>query len=316
MRLSTLISILFLSFVVAACGARSVGGLSDDGSLTAHDGSVLVDSGVPVDGQAGLVDSYGYVSFVHTQAAESQGGYESIALSAWFYGEQWDPFYAPGTHPDPLLVQTPDGVPCEIRLVSGMDGPIPVQPPPERDGGAVHAWSGFEGDGFLEIVFVGQAYTRDYRSPEGIEPWPPWITNTPLELRFESGGSAQATSFFTEMFAPQMSEILAPPASPGEPLTPDPDGTHRIAWSAVAADWMEINLHFNMDWDDAYFRCYPVSGQTELRLPHEWLEQYSWGSGVLNVVSVNEHVVHAGYTMATLRSIRVREQQLTISVWE
>ena len=101
-----------------------------------------------------------------------------------------------------------------------------------------------------------------------------------------------------------------------EPLTPDLDGTHRISWTAVQADSMEINLHFNMDWDDSVFRCFPPAGRTEMRLPHAWLVEYSWGWGELNVYAVNEHVYFAGRSKMVARAIRIQQLQLNILVWD
>ena len=316
MSLSRLSISLILFLSVAACGARSFGGPYGDGGVWPPDGSVSPDGSVAPDGSVQVYDSYGYISFMHLQPQGYQYLYESIMLSAWFYGEEWDPFVRHDGSQEPLYVQTPDGVPCEITLVSGMDGPNPPQPPPGLDGGEIYAWGGSDEGDNLEIAFNGGEYDSDYRSPDGSAPWPFWMTDAPLQMQFESTGSAFATSFYTFMPLPEMPEIRSPPARLDEPLTPDPDGTHRISWTAVQADSMEINLHFNMDWDDSVFRCFPPAGRTEMRLPHEWLVEYSWGYGELNVYAVNKHIAHAGNSEMVLRSIRICQLQLNILVWE
>jgi len=75
-------------------------------------------------------------------------------------------------------------------------------------------------------------------------------------------------------------------------------------------------MHFNMDWDDSYFRCYPPAGRTEVRVPHTWLEQWSWGYGELMVYAVNEDAVSTTESLVIVRTLRICQQQLNIAVWD
>lgn len=297
---------LSLTALLVACGSRSFGGPTDDG-------------GVPTDGASPDVliqpyTYYGYVTVLHQQEQGSAYNNEYVSLSASFYGEQWDPFRESGWTSQTL--QTPDGVVCELTVVSGMDGPIPELPPPEIDGGEIWAWSGFDGDAQLEIAFDGGSYNADYRSPNEPLVWPQWLVSGALALQIESTGSAHADPFYSNQILPEMPEITAPPESMDEPLTPDPDGTHRIAWTPVTAMWVEVALHFNMDWDDSYFRCYPLNSATQMRLPHQWLEQHSWGYGELMVYAFDEVQQFGVDGVVTVRTIRMRRQQLNIAVWD
>lgn len=311
MRLSRLSITLVLSLILTACGVRSFGGPFGDGAVP-DDGGVPTD-GPPPDTHIQPHDYYGYVTFTHLQDRGSPYNAEHVSLTAAFYREHWDPFREPIWPVETL--ETPDGVVCDLAMVSGMDGPIPPDPPPELDGGEIYAWAGFDSDGQLETSFDGEHYLADYRSPGGTEPWPDWLADGAMALQMESTGSPPASPFYAEVFLAGMPEILSPPPGLDEPVTPGPDGNHRVSWIPVEADLLEVHLHFNMDWDDSYFRCYPPEGRTELRLPHVWLEQWSWGYGELMVFAVNEELVFDGDGIVILRSIRVRRQQLNIAVF-
>ncbi len=298
-----IVPILVLSLGGAACGARSVGGSPDDG-------------GVPSDGplpDAPIAphDYYGYATFTHLLEREPYITSEQVVLTAAFYGEVWDPFrQLQGTVEH---LETPDGVACDLALVSGMDGPVPVEPPPELDGGGLFAWTGWDGETPLEVFFDGDTYLSDHRS-FGTESWPDWLVDGAMALRFESLGSPQVSPFFTEVFLADIPVFLSPPTGLAIPLSPDPDGTHHVSWLPVVADLLEVRLHFNMDWDDSYFRCYLPEGRTQMRLPQAWLDQWSWGYGELMIYAINEEFVSDGDGVVTLRTVRAREQKIDVFI--
>jgi len=314
MRLSNrlLLNLLLLNLLLlislTACGARSFGGPSDDGGLPA-------DGTVPPDGLVRIYDTCGYVTVAHAQDQDGPYGQESLRLYGAFYAEPWD---FEGLHagwPEPMLMETPDGVVCEVWYISGMDGPMPPDPPEELDGGEVRVWAGIDGEGTLEIAFNGHSYETDYRSADGASPWPSWISDSALALQVETTGSDVAAPLSRELLLPDMPEILLPPVSLDEPLTPDADGTHTIAWVPVDADRVEVHYSFNMDWDDAYFRCYLSSTYFTMKLPHEWLEQYSWGYGQMMVFAMNDRLAHEEDTLVSMRTVRIRRRSLNVLIW-
>ena len=294
---------LALPLCLTACGARSVGGDPDDGG-------VGTDGALP-DASVVVVDYYGYVSVAHVRRGSIYND-ENIALNAAFYGETWAAFREspwPGS-----TGLTPDGVVCDLS-VSDLTGPPLPEPPPPVDGGDIHAWAGFDGDVQLEITFDGERYYGDYRSRflPGGNPWPPWLVDDAMALQVESLGSLRASPFYTEMILAQMPEILSPPPDLDEPITPDPDGNHRISWSPLESDIMEVSLQLHNAMSDVYYWCYPPAGQNDLLVPHAWLEQWTPGSWDLMVSAVNENRVLDGDGLVTLRTFRAQLQSVNIA---
>lgn len=294
---------LALPLCLTACGGRSFGGAPDDGG-------VGLDGASP-DASVGLGDYSGYVSVTHVR----QGGAytsENVALNAVFYDVVWE-FYR--VHPWHMSSgMTPDGVVCDA-FVSDFADPPPPEPPPQVDGGDIYAWAGFDGDGQLEITFDGESYYGDFRSRflPGGEPWPPWLVDDAMALQVESTGSLWAPPFYTEVFLAQMPEILSPLPGLDEPITPDPDGNHRISWSSVESDFMEVSLQLHNAMSDVYFGCYPPAGQNDLLVPHAWLDQWTPGSWDLMVSAVNNNSVVAGDGVVTVRTFRTQQQSVNIA---
>jgi hypothetical protein len=192
-----------------------------------------------------------------------------------------------------------------------MGGEPPPEPPPEIDAG--HLTAGTGGD-LLGIDFDGQHYGVDWRTPtDPAHPMPGWLSAAEVALTFSGAGSSQVAPFQREAVLPAAPAIVAP--TPGQsPVPLQPDGTHLIAWQPSPSDEILVVLQFNLDWDNSTFRCHPPAGVTQLSLPHEWLVQWTWGSGELLIESRNDVTV-GGASEARLRPTRATQMGVYFEVW-
>jgi hypothetical protein len=259
-------------------------------------------------GAGGATAAWGIVRLSHLQQLGAYE-YEQLSLQAAFYAEDYDPEESAWGFVETR--ETPDGVPCDIYYQSGMEDPPPA-PPAEIDAGGLTAGSGAE---LLAITFDGAHYGVDYRSPTDPDhPMPSWLAPEPLTLSFTGSGSALVASFVEDATLPTAARIVAPTPEQS-PVPQEPDGTHLIAWEPSEAQETLVRLQFNLDWDNSMFWCRPPSGVTELRLPHEWLTEWTWGSGELAVDSRSATDFVAGAAEVRLLPSRVVQQSVSFEVW-
>lgn len=64
-----------------------------------------------------------------------------------------------------------------------------------------------------------------------------------------------------------------------------------LAWTPVDHHDVQIHMFFNMDWDDSVFICRPPMGAGQLTIPHQWIQEYTWGGSSQLVLEVREVVV-------------------------
>ncbi|MCC6524926.1 MAG: hypothetical protein IT373_19880, partial [Polyangiaceae bacterium] len=242
----------------------------------------------------------------------SVGAWEQLALSAAFYAQPWDPDAPVSGFVD--TVPTPDGVVCDLYYQSGGMPPDPPPPPPPPEVDAGHLTAGTAGE-LLAIDFDGAHYGVDSRATgDPAHPLPGWLVPGPIDLGFAGGGAADVPAFTAPAVLPSAPTILAPPPGP-TPAPLEPDGTHLVAWQPGDATEVGVRLDFNLDWDNAVFICHPPSGVTELRLPHDWLTQFTWGSGELTVEARNPTVAPPASAYVALRPVRARRQSVYFEVW-
>ena len=304
---------LTICIVVAlGCGGRTIGGgPSSDASVPA-DGVVPTDGNIP-DTAVPPHDTYGHVWLSIWGEVEPPMAQMGLAFEAAFFGEDYDPIF---TIPGHVTTETtPDGVVCDIYMVSGMVDPPEPDPPPQRDGGRITAWAGLEPDR-LEAVFDGNEYDGDYRS-FGTLDWPAWIDPGALSVQVEGEGSAYADAFRTEVILAMVPEILSPPVS-DVPVPPDDEGNFLVSWfdlPALAEETL-VTFTFNMDWDDSVFMCHPPLGYDHFLLPADWVAEWSWGGGYMSVTRLFSVELEMGDALVTIRTLRTRRQYVSFGIYE
>ncbi|MFH2007807.1 MAG: hypothetical protein ABI333_14590 [bacterium] len=293
-------------FVSAGCGGRTIGGGPSDGGLDPTDGT-------SPDGNILLYDTFGQVWLSLWQESDPANYNAGVNLVAAFFGEDYDPIF---TMPGHLTTEnTPDGVTCDIYMRSGMLDPPEPDPPPQRDGGRISAWAGFD-PGRLETVWIGSEYDVDYRWVDSPD-WPAWIDSGAVAIQFEGEGSAYVDAFRTEVTLATVPEILAPPAA-DVPVPPDDEGNFLVSWASSPglADETLVTFEFNMDWDDSVFRCHPPVGYDHFLLPSDWVAEWSWGGGYMSVTHLNSEVLEMGESRVTIRTLRTRRQFVSFGIYE
>jgi hypothetical protein len=217
----------------------------------------------------GDYEVFGYIELSQQTDDTAQGG--TLALSAAFYDEPYDPSTE-------WLVDTrttPDGVPCRIYLVSGMDPDPPADPPAQLDGGAILVGNGGVWPDTLAVVYDGETYDIDRRTQwDADNPLPGWLTPDPFGVAISGAGSATVASFATVLVSAAM-PVIAEQA----PQPTDGAGNFVFAWDAAGASVVVVALHFNMDWDDSSIVCEPAPGASQILIPGAWLDELSWGGG-------------------------------------
>jgi hypothetical protein len=296
---------LAVSIVVSAtfgCGGRTPSGLNENENLnewrdggppdgSPHDG--WTPDGAPPDGSpypdaGGTV--FGYVKVRH-QASPGRVGGSHLSLTASYYTEQHDP-----DDPDPSqlpgyqgTMTTPNGVSCDIFFVQGMDPPEPPPEPEQVNAGTITVvrsdWP--EDMDALMVEFINGEYEPDRRSVNDPQnPFPAWFVAEPMDLVFTVGGHSEIPGSEEEVAMGAMPHITIP--SGGEPAPLDFNGNYHIAWDETGANRTRVVFNFNLDWDNSSFVCRPPVGTTELLIPQDWIDEYTWGSGQLVVVGINE----------------------------
>ena len=288
--------------VVAAvgCGGRTMGG-------DPSDGGALPDAAVT------LYDTYGHVWLTVMVIPDIPHEPEALMLDVRFFGEDYDPLLDNPGHVS--TETTSDGVVCDIYMSSGHVDPPDPDLPPQVDGGRITTWAGFDPDR-LEAVFSGDWYFGDSRNSDAPN-WPAWIEPGAVAVQFEGEGSAHVGSFRTEVTLAMVPEILAPLPS-DEPLLPDADGTFHFSWYDLPelADETIVSFQLLADGYDSFFQCYPAPGVDRIRLPFEWVEQWSRGSGYLVVSHLNTAQLQAGDAHVTVRTFRTRYQAISFAIDE
>ncbi len=293
--------------VVVGCGSRSVGYL-DGGGNSSQQGGSGGQGGVGGNPGGSDATTFGIVSLAHF-LEDGPYSQESLSLTAACYGEDYDPEEQQWGYLDTR--QTPDGVTCDIYYTSGMGGGGgPPEPPVQVNGGPISAGAGDGPAELLEIVFSGDQYSVDWRTPTSPNhPWPSWASSGALAIIFEGEGSAAVGAFSNEAILPTMPLIVAPQVQQ-QPVLPGPEGNYAIRWQPGDGGETIVAFQFNLDWDDSAFRCYPLPGVTELLLPGSWIAEWTWGSGQLLVITRNEVTVTAGSAEISLRTHRIRQRNV------
>jgi len=263
-------------------------------------------------GGAGAATAFGHLGVAHL-VEDGSYGQESLSLGGAFYGEDYDPEAAKWGYIDTL--STPDGVSCDIYYTSSMGGGGgPPDPPLQIDGGTVSAGADWDPDERLEILFDGVQYSVDWRNPQSsAENWPSWASPPQaVALTFDGTGGANALPFAQELILPAMPTLISPPADQ-QPVPPG-EGGYLISWQPTEADELLVVLQFNLDWDDSAFRCHPPPGTTQLVIPGQWIVEWTWGSGAVQVIARNETTLMAGTAQVRLRAQRLRQRYVLFDV--
>lgn len=292
MRISRLIIALILVQLLTACGSRSLGGPTDDAAPPQIDGGALPDAMVPAYNYLGWVTlAHGLYYFDESPSY----GLELLSLHAAFRSSST---LFPD-EPEPLPLETPDGVPCEQYTLPDDFGPF--DRPPSLDVGDIRAWAGPNAGDALAVAFNGENYPADDRNL-GIDIWPPWIHEGPLLVLFQTTGGQEVPAFDSELTLPAMQTILAPESSE-EPVPPGPDGMHNIMWGPVEADNVRLDFSFDRV-GGARIVCFPEPTRTSMLLPHAWIAQHTSGYVFMDFQVFNVRTLVVDNTEVTLRTYR------------
>ncbi len=280
---------------VVGCGSRSVGYLQD-----------AEDAGAG--GQSGAATTFGIVSLVHSPRWGSNDQ-ESLTLSGAFFVEEYDPELQPWSYVETL--QTPDGASCDIYRVEGLGtGFTPPEPPAQVNGGRLTAGAGSNVAEQLEIVFAGDQYATDWRTPTSAnKPWPSWASSGTVAVTFEGQGSILVGAFAEAITLPDMPSILTPPH-----VQFGPGLNYLIDWQLSEVYETLVVLQFYTDFHEHTFRCHPPPGITELLLPATWIGEWTYGFGQLQLIWRNEVTSTAGSAEVSLRVDLVHRQAVWLNL--
>ncbi len=246
-------------------------------------------------------EKWGIVNLVHTALADSQYGAETLILSAVVYSEQYGPLDGPDYEGTFL---SKNGVECEIYYHSGMAEPPPPEPPAEVDVGRIMA-APEEAEDILTIDFDADegAYTVDYRTANSVDlPLPDWLVEN-VDFYFFGTGLGNTDPFLKPASLPLHTQLTSPFAE-GPVVIQNGDGDFVMGWLPVSEGQVTLTLNFNLDWDDATFICRPDQSVTELVVPQEWINEYTWGGGSDIVIAVtNSYHIAAGQTLLEARAV-------------
>lgn len=311
-----LLAMLGLLGAASGCGSRDQlmpgGTTSGSGGAAGTGGGHAGTGGTGGSGASipdGGVATYGVVELFHEIVRDGYE-WEQLTLHGAFYGEPYDPETDRPDHVETR--QTPDGVSCGIYYQSGMIEDPPPPPPAQVDGGRITVWAGGDPTDALEISFQGDQYDVDSRenSTQGM---PLWLTEEAIEVTFEGHGSSSAGTFTEPVTLAATPTIVAP--QPGQqPIPPGPDGNFLIAWEPVGAERIIVTLAFNLDWDNSAFICHPAAGTTQLLLPSDWINEWTWGTGELFIVSRHEVAVLAEPAAVTIRTSRYPRRSVSFEI--
>ena len=312
-----LLAVLFAS--TWGCGGRSVTGRNDNINTNDLDGSVP--DAAPTDGGPqpdAFIDaggtSFGYVNMVHVVDSRNYG-VEYLTLSAKLYVTQFNPPIStwPGFVESRI---TPNGVMCDILYSSGMEDPPdePLEPPEALDGGPiwlVDANSSSSPDKLM-VEFADGGYTSDHRSagnPQGS--LPEWLNHGPMSFLFEADGNEHLAAFDFTLNTSEIPEITIP-GPDGGPIPPDLNGNFHVAWSAPGENETLVVFNFNLDWDNSSFICHPGEGTEDLEIPMDWINDFTWGSGSMVVISQSQETLeewpHSVVQFTGRRAVETRVQ--------
>ena len=288
--LSSKVTLLFaLVLLVAACNRMQDVGGADGGSDA--DADADTDADADSDGDC---DVFGYISLVqHTTDVDESG---TLTLTAEVYGEPYDV-------DDDFWIEartTPDGVACDVYYYSGFP-PDPEDPPPDQlDGGAFRVGNGGDWPDVLEVEFEGLTYSADHRTQWSADnPLPAWLVPGGFQVALVADPAGAVPAFEAPLGIspiPEMHEESPQPV--------DGDGNYLFEWSDNGADSVVLALHFTLDWDDSRIVCRPDPGADQMMVPEAWIDEYSWGSGEVQLYSLDVVEVDIEDARVEMRVIR------------